>query len=201
MTLTLITASYAWSPSSIPHPPENMENQYSSSLLEGISNVTLIAHHCTHLSRTLRTSLENFQQKMDRTHQLLQVLSQQPSAPNQLLATLQVELTNINDVYISYKPTIIPAINLLNTDPSFDGHSTHNNHARRSLLPFLGNALSWLTGMQLQKISITSRKESINSLKHSLHNRKLWFTLYPSLMSDDMQHKWTGIVSMPWWIK
>ena len=38
---------------------------------------------------------------MDRTHQLLQVLSQQPSAPTQLLATLQVELTNINDIYIS----------------------------------------------------------------------------------------------------
>ena len=49
---------------------------------------------------------------MDRTHQLLQFLSQQTSAPTQLLATLQVELTNINDIYISYKPTIIQAINL-----------------------------------------------------------------------------------------
>ena len=33
---------------------------------------------------------------------------------------LQLELTNINDIYTSYKPVIIPAINLLNTDPSFD---------------------------------------------------------------------------------
>ena len=81
---------------------------------------------------------------MDKTHQLLQFLSQQPSTLTQLLTTLQVELTNINDIYISYRPIIIPAINLLNMDPSFDGHSNHNNCLKRSLLPFLGDALSWL---------------------------------------------------------
>ena len=63
---------------------------------------------------------------MDKTHQLLQFLSQQPSALTQLLATLQVKLTNVSDIYTSYKPIIIPAINLLNTDPSFNGHSNHN---------------------------------------------------------------------------
>ena len=40
------------------------------------------------------------------------ILSQQPSALTQLLATLQVKLTNINEIYISYRPIIIPAINL-----------------------------------------------------------------------------------------
>ena len=93
---------------------------------------------------------------MDNTCQLLQFLSQQPSTPTQLLVTLQVELTNINDIYISYKPIIIPAINLLKMDPSFDGHSKHNNQVRRSLLPFLGNALSWLMG--------TATTKDINSI-------------------------------------
>ena len=88
---------------------------------------------------------KTFNRQMDRMHQLLQVLSQHPSTPNQLLATLQVELTNIN-IYISYKPIIIPAIYLLNKDPSFDGHSKHNSHIRRNLLPFLGDALSWACG-------------------------------------------------------
>ena len=69
---------------------------------------------------------KSFSRQMNRTHQLLQFLSQQPSTPTQLLAMLQVELTNIN-IYISCKPVIIPAISLLNTDPSFDGHSNHNN--------------------------------------------------------------------------
>ena len=89
---------------------------------------------------------KSFSKQIDKTCQLLQFLSQQPSALTHLLATLQVELTNINDIYISYRPIIIPAINLLNTDPSFDGHSSHNNHLKRSLLPFLGDALSWLMG-------------------------------------------------------
>ena len=88
---------------------------------------------------------------MDRTCQLLQFLSQQPSSPTQLLANLQVELTKINDIYFSYKPIIIPAINLLNTDPLFDGHSNHNNQVRRSLLPFLGNALCWVMGTATTK--------------------------------------------------
>ena len=98
---------------------------------------------------------------MDKTHQLLQFLSQQPSAPTQLIATLQVELTNINDIYTSYKPIIIPTIKLLDTDPSFDGHSNHNNCLRRSLLPFLG--LSWLTGTATTK-DVNSIKRRVNQL-------------------------------------
>ena len=99
---------------------------------------------------------------MDRTHQIIQSLSQQPFAPTQL-SSLQTELTNINDVYTSYKPIIIPAINLLATDPSFDGNSNYNKHVRRSLLPFLGNALSWLTGTATTK-DVTSIKKRVNQL-------------------------------------
>ena len=74
---------------------------------------------------------------MDKRYQLLQFLSQQPSTPTQFLATLQVELTSISDIYTSYKHIIIPATNLLETDPSFDGHYNHNNHLRRILLPIV----------------------------------------------------------------
>ena len=127
--------------------------------------------------------------QMDKTCQLLQFLSQQPSTLTQLLAMLQVELTNINDMYISYRPIIIPAINLMNMDPSFDGHSSHNNHLIRSLLPFFGDALSWLMELQLQKMSIVSRTGLTNSLRHSPYNRKLWLTSYPFLTSHSMLHK------------
>ena len=104
-----------------------------------------------------------FNRQMDRTHQLLQFLSQWPSAPTQLLATLQVELTNINDMYISYKPIIIPAINLLNMDPSFNEHSNHNNCIRRNLLPFLYNAQSWLMGTVTTK-DVDNIKKRVNQL-------------------------------------
>ena len=75
----------------------------------------------------------------------------------------QVELTNIEDIYNSCKTTIISAIDLLHTNPSFNGQSqTHIQH-RRSLLPFLGDALRWLTGTATTK-DINSIKTQINQL-------------------------------------
>ena len=106
---------------------------------------------------------KSFNRQMDKTCQLLQFLSHQPSASTQLLPTLQVELTNIIDIYISYRPIIIPAINLLNMDPSFDGHSSHSNCLKRSLLPFLGNALSWPMGTTTTK-DVNSVKNRVNQL-------------------------------------
>ena len=48
-----------------------------------------------------------FNRQLARTQQLLHFLDQQPSAPTQLLSTLQVELANIEDIYNSCKTTII----------------------------------------------------------------------------------------------
>ena len=80
-----------------------------------------------------------FNRQLDKTYQLLLFPSHQPAAPTHLLSPLQVELTTINDMYNSCKPTIISTINLLSTDPSFNGHINSNTHCRRSLLSFLGN--------------------------------------------------------------
>ena len=98
--------------------------------------------------------------QVDKTHQLLQTLSHQPAALIHLISPLPVVLTNINDIYDTCKPTIISAINLLNMDPSFDGHVNNNNHPH------------WT-----------------NSLKLTQHSRKPWYTLYPFLTSHDVQHK------------
>ena len=48
-------------------------------------------------------------------------------------------------------------------DPSFDGHSNHNNHIRRSLLPFLGDALSWPTGTATTT-DVSTIKKRVNQL-------------------------------------
>ena len=100
---------------------------------------------------------------MDRTCQTIQSLSHCPSALTQLLSALQAELTNINDIYTSCKPIIIPAINLLATDPSFDENLHYNKCVRRSLSPFLGYALRWPTGTATIK-DINSIKERVNQL-------------------------------------
>ena len=57
-----------------------------------------------------------------------------------------MELSNIKDIYNSGKTTIILAIKLLQSNQP----QTHICH-RRSLLPFLGYALSWLTGTATTK--------------------------------------------------
>ena len=97
-----------------------------------------------------------FNRQLDKTCQLQLFLSHQPAAPTHLLSPLQVELTTINDMHDSCRPIIISAINLLNTDPSFHGHMN-------SLLPFLGDALRWLTGTATTK-DVNSIKQCVNQL-------------------------------------
>ena len=60
----------------------------------------------------LEQDWKSFTRQMDRTHQIIVSLRRQPSAPTQLLSAEQAELTNISDIYTSYKPIIIQAINL-----------------------------------------------------------------------------------------
>ena len=90
-----------------------------------------------------------------------------PSAPRQLLTTLQLELSYIQDIYKSSETTITSAINLLNSN-----QLQTNTCCKGSLLPFLGTALSWLTGTATTK-DICSIKTRINHLiatQTSQHN-------------------------------
>ena len=117
-----------------------------------------------HISLThLECHWKYFNRQVDRTHQLLQFLSHHPAAPTHLISPLQLELTTTNDIYNSCKPTIISAINLLNTDPSFDGYINSNTHHKRGLLLFLGDALRWLTRTATTK-DVNSIKEHVNQL-------------------------------------
>ena len=58
---------------------------------------------------------------------------------------------------------MISAIDLLHTNPSFDRQSQSHIHCRRSLLPFLGDALRWLVGTATTK-DVNSIKTRINQL-------------------------------------
>ena len=71
---------------------------------------------------------------------------------------LQLELSNIKDIYNSGKTSITSAIKLLQSHQPW----THI-HCRRSLQPFLGDALSWLTGTATTK-DIHSIKTRTNQL-------------------------------------
>ena len=82
-----------------------------------------------------------FKRQLARTQQFLISLEQHPLASPQLLTTLQLELLNIQDMYKSNKISIMSTVNLLNSN-----QQQTTTRCKRSLLPFLGTALSWLTG-------------------------------------------------------
>ena len=72
---------------------------------------------------TIHISLGNFEchwklfhRQLTRTQQFLRSLDQHPSAPTQLLSTLQLELSNIQDIYNSGESTITSAIKLLQSN-------------------------------------------------------------------------------------
>ena len=97
-------------------------------------------------------------------------------------------------MYNSCKPTIISAINLLNTNPSFDGHIHSNTHHRRSLLPFLGNALRWLTGTATTK-DVNSIKQHMSQLTETQSTQhETLVHIVSILMSQGMQCKLPGTV-------
>ena len=95
-----------------------------------------------------------FTRQLTRTQQFLRSLDQHPSAPAQLLATLQLELSNIQDIYKSGETIMASAIQLLNSN-----QPQTCAQCKRSLLPFLGDALSWLTGTTTTKDIHTIKQE------------------------------------------
>ena len=87
-----------------------------------------------------------FTRQMIRTHQLLPSLIWKPTTPIQLLSGLEADLSNLNSIYTSYQPLIQATTQLLQKKPSFNRIPVSGKCMKRSLLPFLGDALSWLTG-------------------------------------------------------
>ena len=88
-----------------------------------------------------------------------------------MISSLQAELTNLDSIYTSYRPLILAATQLLKKKPSFDGVSTSNRHTWGSLLPFLGDPLSWLTGTTRTK-DVSSIRKRVNQLITAQNTQK-----------------------------
>ena len=80
-----------------------------------------------------------------------------------MISTLQVELANLDGIHTYYKPLILTATQLLRQEPTFNGVSHFNKCTRRSLLPFLEDSLSLLTGTAMTK-DVNSIKNMVNQL-------------------------------------
>ena len=127
---------------------------------------------------TAHISLENlekqcrmFIRQMDRMEHLSDSLLQKALGPTHLFSTLEAELTNLDSIYASYKPLILAATQLLKKEPSFDGILVSNKCTKLSLLPFLGDALSWLTCTAMTK-DASSIKKRVNQLITTQNNQQ-----------------------------
>ena len=109
-----------------------------------------------------------FTRQMIRTCQLLTSLLWMPSVLTHLLSALEAELNNLNSIHTSYQPLIQAGTQLLKKEPSFDGVSV-SSKCVRSLLPLLGDALSWLMGTATTK-DVKGIKTRINQLITMQHN-------------------------------
>ena len=65
-------------------------------------------------------------------------LQDQLLASQLVVNVLMDEFANIDNIYESYRPTIKSAVQVLKAD-------SENQQSKRSLLPFLGGVLKWLT--------------------------------------------------------
>ena len=95
------------------------------------------------------------------------------------LQPLQVELDNLHNLFMAYKPIFSSARSILQTQPSFDGKPLPPSGWKKwSLLPFLGSALKWLTGTATTK-DIKYIKKRISSLIETQESQ--WNTMVHSL--------------------
>ena len=108
-----------------------------------------------------------FIQQKAGSQQLLNSLQQKPLAPNYLLSALQAELANLNSIYTSYKPLKLTVTWLLKREPSFNCMSPLRKCVKRSLLLFLGDALSWLTRTAMTR-DVRDLKTRVNQLIKTL---------------------------------
>ena len=94
---------------------------------------------------------------------VLHSIQQKPLAPTHMISELQTELANLATIYTSYRQLILAATQLLKRESSFDGVSAFNRHTRRSLLSFLGDALSCPVGTATNK-DVSSIKKKVKQL-------------------------------------
>ena len=139
--------------------------------IESLSHAPFLDHHSSHIFRNLEKPWRMFIKQMARTQQLLHSIQQKPLAPTHMISTLQVEITNLDSIHTTYRPLILAATQLLKNEPSFNEVSTSNRHTRRSLLPFLGDELGWLTGTATTK-DVSSIKKTVNQLNATQHNQQ-----------------------------
>ena len=130
----------------------------------------------THINLgTLNKPMHMFNRQKNIVREMVSKLRNHPDDAIEPLQPLQVELDNLHSLFMAYKPVFSSAMSILQTQPSFNGKPIPPlGRKKRSLLPFLGSALKWLTGTATTE-DIKHIKKRISSLIETQENK--WKTM------------------------
>ena len=88
-----------------------------------------------------------FNRQKNIVRETISKLQNHPDDEIEPLQPLQVELDILHNLFMAYKPVFSTTRSILQMQPLFDRKPIPpSGRKKRSLLPFLGSALKWLTG-------------------------------------------------------
>ena len=105
-------------------------------------------------------------------HQLLVKLQDQLLTSQLVHNTLLDEFSSIDNIYESYKPTIRSTVQLLKTELE-NMSPPETSWSKRSLLPFLEDALKWLTSTATTRDTWEIKQQENQLIQTQTNNRKL----------------------------
>ena len=120
---------------------------------------------------TLNKPMHMFNRQKNIVCETISKLRNHPDDAIEPLQPLQIKLNNLHSLFMAYKPVFSSAMSILQMQPSFDRKPIPpSGRKKRSLLPFLGSALKWLTGTATTK-DIKHIKKQISSLIKTQENQ------------------------------
>ena len=121
---------------------------------------------------TLHKPMHMFNRQKNIIREMISKLQNHPDDEIEPLQPLKVELDNLHNFFMAYKPIFSSARSILQTQPSFDGKPIPpSGWKKRSLLSFLSSALIWLTGTATTK-DVKYIKKRISSLIETQENQR-----------------------------
>ena len=117
-------------------------------------------HHCPHFIRRFRKTMEDVYKTESKITTTTKFPTTETIGSKLSMLSITGRVSKLGNIYTFYKSLILTATQLLKREPSFNSMSPLRKCSKRSLLPFLGDSLSWLTRTAMTRDVRDIKKES-----------------------------------------
>ena len=112
--------------------------------IKSIPHLSLLDDHSSCITGKYGEAMEAVHQTDDQNTSTINLSPTEAFSSDSAIISTWSRTQHLNIIHTSYQPLIQAATQLLKKEPSFDGIPVSSKHMGRSLLPFLGDAFSWL---------------------------------------------------------